>query len=70
MQMEITKDVATEIVGEGNVARYWDERIPAAFMELQGAGHEQWNAIYDRLEDEGWKTRSVSLLRDLIDAAN
>lgn len=62
-----TKEQAIKIVGEGNVERYWRDDIPEIAAEILASGETLKAPIYDRLEDCGWKARSVSLMLEIVD---
>jgi hypothetical protein len=57
---------AQKICGEENVKRYWHPSIPSEAASLLASGKNKENAIYQRLEEEGWKSRQVSLLLDVV----
>lgn len=61
-----TYEEAVKIVGEGNVQRYWNDEIPQEAALILASGNLNVNKVYERLEDAGWKTRSVSLLWDIV----
>jgi hypothetical protein len=58
---------AINICGEENTRRYWRDEIATEAAEILASGDNNWNAIYERLEDAGWKSRNVSLLKDLVE---
>lgn len=62
-----TQTDAEKICGGGNVIRYWREEIPAEAAEILANGDVNWQAIYSRLEDAGWRSRSVSILKDVVE---
>jgi hypothetical protein len=62
-----TQIEAIKICGEGNVERYWRDDIPKESAQILLYGENNWNEIYERLENAGWKSRSVSLIRDVVE---
>lgn len=62
-----TKEEAARIVGESNVKRYWDDRIPEYAAYVLEKVESNWTVIYQELEERGWKGRSVSLLQDIVE---
>jgi hypothetical protein len=65
--VEITKDKMIDVVGSENVRRYWNDGIPGAASFILGNGSNDWNTIYQELEDSGWKSRSISLLKEIVE---
>ena len=63
----ITKDLSNRVCGEENTKRYWNPSIPDAAAYILGTGGNIWNTIYQELEDGGWKGRSVSLLKEIVE---
>jgi len=61
-----TQEEVTKIVGEGNVDRYWREDLPEVAAEILASGENNQAAIYERLQEQGWKSRSISLLLDVV----
>lgn len=61
-----SKEEAIKIVGAENVIRYWHEEIPQEASAILASGENNNNAIYERLEDAGWRSRQVSLLLDVV----
>lgn len=57
---------AIKIAGEGNVQRYWNDEIPQEAALILASGETNVNKVYEQLEESGWKTRSVSLLWDIV----
>lgn len=62
----ITKELCDRVCGEENTRRYWNPSIPDAALYILGNGGNNWNTIYQELEDGGWKGRSVSLLKEIV----
>lgn len=61
-----TKDDAERICGSGNILRYWNDEIPAIAAELLASGEQNWQEIYERMENKGWRNRSTSIVRDIV----
>lgn len=55
-----------KICGE-NASRYWRDGICAESAEILASGDTNWNAIYERLEDAGWKSRSISVVQSVVE---
>jgi hypothetical protein len=64
---DLQKDIAASIFGSENVSRYWRDDIVEHVAFVLESGSQNWATIYQELEDKGWKGRSVSLLKDLVE---
>lgn len=62
-----TKQDCINICGEENTKRYWRDEIADKASEILASSENNWKAIYERLEDAEWKSRSVSLLREIVE---
>lgn len=63
----LSKDQAIGIVGEETVKRYWRDDLASHSAFILEDGSQNWGRIYRELEDKGWKGRSVSLLKAIVD---
>ena len=61
-----TKEDALKLFGEEQFNRYWDERIPVEASKILASGEVDEIEIFDRLNYDGMKGRSVDLLIDLV----
>lgn len=57
---------AIKLSGEDQVNRYWDERIPFEASKILASGEMDETEIFDRLNYEGMKGKSVDILIDLV----
>lgn len=62
-----TKEEAIKICGEENVRRYWHEFLPEEAAAILASGEKDETAIQERLSEQGWKGRQISLLIDVVD---
>ena len=61
-----TKNDAIKLLGNEQVERYWDERIPTEASKILASGEDDETEIFDRLNYEGMKGKSVDILIDLV----
>ena len=61
-----TKEETIKICGQENVKRYWHESLPEEAAAILASGECNEIAIYERLNEQGWKGRQVSLLLDVV----
>ena len=57
---------ALKLFGEEQVNRYWDERISVEAAKILASGEMDETEIFDRLNYDGIKGKSVDLLIDLV----
>jgi hypothetical protein len=67
VEREISKEDVENVVGEENTRRYYREEIPMVIQFILGNGSNDWAGIYRDLEENGWKGRSVSIVKDVVD---
>lgn len=61
-----TKAEAEKICGEENAKHYWHSLLPEEAASLLASGENNEDNIRERLENQGWKSRQISLLLDVV----
>lgn len=62
-----TKEEAEKICEKENIQRYWRSEIESEAASILASGESNWNRLYERLEDAGWRARSVSILVRIVE---